>query len=129
MGQPDGLAAILQFWLQLLALSWVHDNEAIRNAGARWSLALEGTALANDRSLVISRLLDGLGDLIFGEFHPYDGEISISEETRRRIISSQPFRDFFCWAGRRCPSWLPKDRLRYDHLKDEALRFANLPAN
>jgi len=111
-------------------LSWVHDDETIRSEGARW--ALEFTSLAPD--WMCPMILDGLVRLISGRFEEVQKEVNLSEETRRKIISSEPFRNLFNWTGSRWP-WradpaiFSEKCLQRDLMKIQALRFAGLPAN
>lgn len=123
--------AVLQFCLQILALSWVHEDEAVRIAGARWASELESNAPAPEYTRII---LHGLGRIISGTFNQRLGEVNISVETRKRIISSEPFRSLFNWArahwhnihhSLRSPSYVDY----HERLKDEAQKLAKLSPN
>ena len=123
------------YWLQLLALSWVHNDEHIKREGVQW--AFEVTRLP--RAWMGNAILDGLSRIISGRFNPNLGEIRLSEVTRKQIISSPPFHHLFTWAGSQWPDgweagpfgyWgvrLPE--YNHDLMKNAALHFADLPTN
>jgi len=81
-------------WLPLLALSWVHDDEAIRREG----YDMRVLPCSN-----VSPILDSLGLIISPRSEDKRGEINLPAETRRRIISSDPFRILFNWQDRTGP--------------------------
>ena len=121
--------------LQFLVLSWVDDDETIRSEGTQW--AFEVTSSADPAGMCLPTL-GSLGHIISGRFEDDWGELKLPTETRIRIISSEPFRHLFNWAGSYwLNEWENDFKLfsyilpGYNHhqMKSQALHFANLPAN
>jgi hypothetical protein len=123
MSYPELLDNILLYWIQPLALSWVHDDDNIRTEGTLWALELEGTANPSQRPA----LLAGLSRIIYGTGQ--DWEVGLSEETRLKVISTKSFRDLFRWAGLPPPDerYLTEHMNEHDIMRDHALHFAHLP--
>jgi hypothetical protein len=113
------LGAILLYWLPLLALSWLHDDEAIRREGALWVSDIASAAPAR----MCSPILDSLGLII----SPRHGEGSF------RLIPSAFFSTGQDRTGPMPRGWVPSGpgltKCTYDHglMKSKALSFANLP--
>jgi hypothetical protein len=130
VGKSNLSCKILTDWLPSLVLSWVHDDEAIRNEGARWASEV---ADASTHSRIFSDILDSFSLIISGRTQ-YSWRwdlwvVQLSDETRRRIISSEPFHVLFSWAGSHPrisehPAWYNNDTMM-----DQALEFAHLPAD
>jgi hypothetical protein len=132
---PWAVEDILLHWFPFLALTWIHDDETIRSEGALWA-----SEIANARPVELHKLIvNGLSLIISGGFKRDREKADLAEETRRRIILSEPFRGLFNWAGSHwsdewgaapvSPGGRSSPAYNYDLMKDQALRVANLPAN
>ena len=110
--------------------AWMHSDKAVCSAGARWA-----TEMRNNLSSMECVVLKGLGSVVYGDSDVVGhvtGQVVFSEETHKRIISSEPFHGLikWTWPEYHQPEWhameiYPPSFRR--SLPDDAQKFAELP--